>query len=269
MTNTEHNMQQSKEFIRMEREGHIGVIVFARSERRNALNFNMYAEIAMAMRAYQEDEDVRVILLCGEGKDFCAGNDIGDFQNFGTAVKDDGVDPQSFLDRGRSPSIDLAFVFMETDKPVIACVQGNAVGFGATMLLHCDVVIAEPDARLTFPFVNLALVPEAGSSLLLKERVGFLKAADILYNARSVGAEEGQSIDLISEIVGKGEARARGLEMGAALAAKPPIALRVTKRLLKADVEPLADRVMEEFKHISERSTSPEAQAVFAKFLKK
>lgn len=261
-------MNQATGFVRKEINGAIGTIVLARPERRNALKSAMYGEIADALREYQANDSIHVILLRGEGKDFCAGNDIGDFHAFGNAVEKTAIDPQSIVSR-KTPSIDLVFVLMEIDKPLIACIQGNAIGFGATMLLHCDVVVAESDARIKFPFVDLAMVPEAGSSLLLRERVGFLKAAEILYNAATVNAEDSCVLGLVSEVVPTGASLSRGTEIATILAAKPPAALRATKRLLRRDSEPLADRVMEEFRRIAERTSSPEARAVFANFLKK
>jgi enoyl-CoA hydratase/carnithine racemase len=261
-------LNQTTSFVKTERNGAIGSIVLSRPERRNALKSVMYGGIADALREFQRDDAIHVVLLRGEGRDFCAGNDISDFQAFGNVVEKTGLDPQSIVGR-KTPSIDLVHVLMEFDKPLIACIQGNAIGFGATMLLHCDVVIAEPDARLKYPFVDLALVPEAGSSQLLKERVGFLKAAEILFHASAVDAVTAQSLGLVSEVVATGAAATRGAEIAATFAAKPPAALRATKRLLKRDPEPLADRVTEEFRVIAERTTSIEARAVFEKFLKK
>jgi len=255
-------------FIRAEKNGAIGEIVLARPERRNALKSAMYGEIADALRAFQADDAVNVVTIRGEGRDFCAGNDISDFDAFGKAVEQHGIDPQIIVSR-TTPSIDLVYVMMEMDKPIIACIQGNAVGFGATMLLHCDFVIAEPDAKLRYPFVDLAMVPEAGSSLLLRQRLGYLKAVDILYNCKPVTAEDACQLGLATEVVAAGAGAARGAELAAALAAKPPKALRATKRLMMRDTEPLADRVSEEFRRIAERTASPEARAVFAKMLKK
>ncbi|MEY2756634.1 MAG: hypothetical protein RIR33_412 [Pseudomonadota bacterium] len=261
-------MSDPSGFIRVQQEGAVGTIVLARPERRNALKSVMYGEIADAIRGFQADDSVNAIVIRGEGRDFCAGNDISDFDAFGKAVERTGIDPQSIVSR-KTPSIDLVYVLMELDRPLIACVQGNAVGFGATMLLHCDVVIAEPDAKLRYPFVDLAMVPEAGSSLLMRQRLGYLKAADILFNARSVSAEEGLALGLFSEIVGSAASAARGAEIAAALSNKPPKALRATKRLMMRDSEPLSDRVTEEFRVIAERTSSPEARSVFARMLKK
>lgn len=261
-------MDQSTGFVRVEQQGAVGLITLSRPKQRNALKSAMYGEIADALRAFQDDDAIHVILLSGEGRDFCAGNDIGDFHAFGEIVEETGLDPQSIVGR-TTPSIDLVHVLMEIDKPLISCIQGNSVGFGATLLLHCDVVIADPTARLIFPFINLALVPEAGSTLLLKERVGLLKAAEILYNGAAVGCEEAEKIGLVSEIVAEGQSVTRGMEVAHTLAAKPTNAMRATKRLLKRDVEALTDRVTEEFKSIAERTSSDEARSVFAAMLAK
>jgi enoyl-CoA hydratase/carnithine racemase len=267
-TSEASTMTEPSGFIHVEREGAVGTIVLARPDRRNALKSVMYGEIADAIRSFQADDGVNAIVIRGQGRDFCAGNDISDFDAFGKVVEKTGLDPQSIVTR-KTPSIDLVYVLMELDRPIIACVQGNAVGFGATMLLHCDVVVAEPDAKLRYPFVDLAMVPEAGSTFLMRERLGYLKAAEILFNARPVSAEEGLALGLISEIVKPGAGAARGAEIAAAFAEKPPKALRATKRLMMRDYEPLGDRVSEEFRVIAERTSSPEARAVFARMLKK
>lgn len=256
-------------FIRLEREGGIGIITLARSERRNALKSVMYAEIAEALKSCDADSNIRAIVIRGEGRDYCAGNDINDFQHFGKVVDETNIDPKSVVNRERAPSVDLVYVMTEIRKPVVAAVQGNAVGFGATMLLLVDFVIVEPSAMLRYPFVDLAMVPEAGSSLLLKERVGAARAAQIMMITGSVGAEEALRIGLVNELVETGAGFTRAMEYAAILASKPPVALMETKALLRRDSEPLADRIQFEFEKIAERTTSAEAQAIFAKFLKK
>ncbi len=261
-------MNEATGFVRQERDGAIGLIVLARPESRNALNSAMYREIADALRAFQADDAIRAIVLRGEGRDFCAGNDIGDFQAFGDRVATTGPGSHNRVDR-TTPGVDLVYVLMELDKPLIASIQGNAIGFGATMLLHCDSVVAESDAQLRYPFVDLALVPEAGCTLLLKERVGFLKAAEILLNARAIDVTEALRLGLVSEVVANGSGSARAVAIAAALASKPHAALRATKRLLKRDGEPLRERVTEEFRVLFELMISTEARAVFARLLGK
>lgn len=260
-------MTEQTGFILRERRDAVAAIVLARPERRNALYTAMYGEIAQALRDYQADDTVHAIIIRGEGRDFCAGNDISDFQRFGS-VERTGRDPSSFVSR-TTPSIDLVYLLMEIDKPLIGAVQGNAAGFGATLLLHCDAVIVEPDAKLRYPFVDLALVPEAGSTLLMRQRLGPLRAADILLNARIVSAEDAVRWGLASEAAATGESAEQAWRLAAALAQKPPRALRETKRLLRRDDEPLGARVTEEFRVTMERTGSPEAQAVFARMLQK
>lgn len=262
-------MTEPTGFIRLERDGAVGIITLARPDRRNALKSQMYGEIADALRECDADDDLRAIVIRGEGRDFCAGNDIGDFQHFGKMVDASGIDPKSVVNRDRAPSVDLVYVMMETRKPIVAAIQGNAVGFGATMLLLVDFVLAEPDAVLRYPFVDLAMVPEAGSSQLLTERVGYAKAAEILMITGKVAADEALRIGLVNEVVAAGGGTARAMEYAAILAAKPPVSLMETKALLRRDTEPLANRVQYEFERIAERTTSAEAQAIFAKFLKR
>ncbi len=262
-------MSEPSGFIRLDREGSIGIITIARPERRNALLTAMYAEIGQALRDCDADPAIRVILLRGEGRDFCAGNDINDFQRFGKIVENTKIDPRSVVNRDRASSVDIVYVMMELKKPVVAAVQGNAVGFGATMLLLVDFVIVEPSTVLRYPFVDLAMVPEAGSSQLLKERVGYSKAAEILMITGKVEAEEAVRLGLANELVGTDAAFTRAMEYAAALTTKPPIALMETKALLRRDTELLADRVQYEFDRIAERTVSQEAQEIFAKFLTK
>jgi enoyl-CoA hydratase/carnithine racemase len=262
-------MSEPTGFIRLEREGCVGIITIARGDRRNALKSLMYGEIADALRSCDDDEQIRAIVLRGEGRDYCAGNDINDFHDFGKVVEGSKIDPKSVVNRDRAPSVDLVYVLTETRKPIIAAAQGNAVGFGATMLLLVDFVIAEPDTVLRYPFVDLAMVPEAGSSLLLKERVGVARASQILMISGKVEAAEALQIGLVNEVVEAGAAFTRAMEYAAILASKPPVALIETKALLRRDAEPLTDRIKYEFERIAERTTSAEAQAIFAKFLKK
>lgn len=262
-------MSDGAEFVRFERQGAIATIVLNRPDRRNALRQSMYGDIRDALRRFQADDTVRVVTMRGEGVDFCAGNDIADFHAFGNRVEESNTDPVSYVQRDRTASVDIVWALMEFDKPLVAAIQGNAVGFGATMLLHADAIVAEPDAKLRFPFVNLALVPEAGSSALLQQRIGFLKAAEVLYNGGSVPADEALRLGLVSEVVAAGGGHKRALEIAEVWAAKPPKAIQATKRLLKRDAEPLEARVTEEFRVIAERTPSPEARAVFAAMMKR
>lgn len=262
-------MSEPTSFIRFEREGGVGIITIARPERRNALKSVMYGEIANALKSCDADENIRAIVIRGEGRDYSAGNDINDFHDFGKVVDESNIDPKSVVNRERAPSVDLVYVMTEIRKPIVAAVQGNAVGFGATMLLLVDFVIAEPNTVLRYPFVDLAMIPEAGSSLLLKERVGAARAAQILMITGKVEADEAYRIGLVNEVVESGAGFTRAMEYAAILAGKPPVALMETKALLRRDPEPLVERIQHEFDKIAERTTSAEAQAIFAKFLKK
>lgn len=261
-------MTAQSEFVRVERDGPFGTIVLSRPDRRNALKSQMYADIGKALIALDSDPDVRVILMRGEGRDFCAGNDISDFKAYGEAVEKRGVTPTSVLGRS-TPSIDLVFVMKEVAKPIIAAVQGNAVGFGATLLLLIDAVVVEPDAKIRFPFVDLGLVPEAGSTQLLRERVGYLKAAQLLLGAGMVGAEEALAIGLATLGAEAGQGYSKALELAQLWASKPEASVRETKRLIRRQAEDLGDRMMEEFRVVVDLTSSPEAQAVFTRMMKK
>ena len=250
-------------YIRSTQEGAVGYVRINRPERRNALNSQMYADISSALIAFDENQEVNAIVLSGEGRDFCAGNDISDFRMFGDLVDQETFDPQSIVGR-QTPSIDIVYVMMELKKPLAAVVQGNVIGFGATMLLHCDIVVAEDTTKMRYPFVDLALVPEAGSSLLLKERMGFVEANKLLMLGGTVEADAALKHGLVTEVVPAGTGQARISEIANILASKPPQSLQATKRLIRRDPEPLGKRVEAEFSEIAVRTGSPEAQAVFA-----
>ena len=150
--------------IRREVAGGVLTLTFDRPEKKNAVTDAMYGALADALLAARDDGAVRAILFRGEGDLFCAGNDLGEFAAVAMGGAQGG-NVWRFL-----------HALADSDKPLIAAVQGNAVGVGATMLLHCDLVVLAEDARLTMPFVNLALVPEAASSLLLPARIGHARA---------------------------------------------------------------------------------------------
>lgn len=238
-------------------------IRFNRPDALNAFNTEMYADFADAISKVQADDNVAAVLLSGNGKDFCAGNDIASF------VAADAVDPEVLADRNVTPSTNVVHLLAELDKPLIGCLQGRAIGFGATMLLHCDFLIAEPSATLIYPFANIGIVPEAGCSALMEQRIGRLQTRKILMLGEPVRAEAALALGLVSELVADGEAKARGMEIAKAISKKPVDAMRATKRLLNRDSEPLADRMTAEFIELGHRLRSDETQAIMRSFKSK
>ena len=235
-------------------DGPLMTVTLARPDKRNALTATMYAALADALDAAEADPGVAALVLQSEGESFCAGNDIAEFLN--TPPPEAGAPVLRFLQ-----------ALAGTSVPLVAAIDGDAVGVGATMLLHCDFVLASDRARLRFPFVDLALVPEAGSTYLLPRRVGGLRAAELLLLGMGVGAREALALGLVSRIVPQAGLRGEAQSLGRALPAKPVGALRATKALMRGD-EGMHTRAMaREAAVLRTRLVSAEARAAFAGFL--
>jgi enoyl-CoA hydratase/carnithine racemase len=190
-----------------------------RPAKMNAINTAMYAELVSQLRSAASDSEVRTVLFVAEGPHFTAGNDIYDFlENPPEGMEADGF--QFILELHNFP------------KPLIAVVQGSAVGIGTTMLLHCDVVLATPSAVFSMPFVTLGLVPEAGSSYLLPQLMGYQRAAEILFTGRSFDAQEAHEFGLVGTIAE--DALEQGIAVAERIASQPPTAVTNTKALLKS-----------------------------------
>ena len=180
------------EHVRVERIDSVLAITLARPERRNAITVAMYADLAEAFETAASDPSIRLITIRGEGQDFAAGNDLADFLN---ALPRDTTD---------IPVWRLLRALAQCEIPVVAPVHGNCVGIGTTMLLPCDLVVADQTARFSLPFVDLALVPKAGSTLLLPQLVGRRRAARYLLLGEPFGADEALEIGLVSHVVPAG-----------------------------------------------------------------
>jgi len=245
--------------VRVDRRDSVLAITLDRPERRNAITVAMYSALADAIESAAGDPSIRLITIRGEGPDFTAGNDLNDFL---TALPRDSDD---------IPVWRLLRALARNEVPLIAAVQGNAVGIGTTMLLHCDLVIAEESARFSLPFVDLGLVPEAASSLLLPRLAGRRLAARYLLLAEPFGAREALGAGIVSHVVGDGELGAALGDVTARLLAKPAEALRLTQRLLRrGTAEEMLERIELENGHFAERLKSPEvAEAISAFFARK
>src|SRR6059058_4339084 len=208
------------EHVRVDRSGGVLAITLNRPERRNAITVAMYAALADAISGAFEDGETRLITIRGEGQDFAAGNDLADFLE--AVPRDEEI-----------PVWRLLRALAECETPLVAAVHGNCVGIGTTMLLHCDLVIADDTARFSMPFVDLALVPEAASSLLFPRLAGRRRAARYLLLSEPFSADEAQAMGLVSHRATEGALEAKLDEVVAALQAKPPEALRQTQRLLR------------------------------------
>ena len=225
-----------------------------RPDKKNALTTAMYRAMTAALADASARADIGAVLFAGRGDAFCAGNDLKDF----LAGPEGGAAAFAFI------RAIVAF-----DKPLVAAVQGLAVGVGTTMLFHCDLIYAAPDARFVMPFVNLGIVPEAGSSLLAPALMGHAKAAAMLMLGEPMDAQGADRVGLVTAIVPADQLLDHARARAAALMAKPPQALAVTRRLMKGDPAMLTARIEEEARLFRESLTSPEAQEAFTAFFEK
>lgn len=244
----------STEQVRIEDREGVRTVLIDRPAKKNALTSDMYATMAQAFAEADADDAVGAVLLSGSGGVFTAGNDLKDFLDAPPRTPDAPV--RRFLDS-------VAFC----SKPLVAAVPGLAVGVGTTILLHCDLVYASPDARFVTPFVNLGLVPEAGSSMLLPRLVGHARAARLLLLGEGIDAATALDWGLVSEVVPAGELEAKAWGTARALAAKPRRAIVESKRLMRAGQGDVARTMQNEFDIFGEMLGTPEAKAAFAAFL--
>ena len=246
------------EHVRVDRGGGVLAVTLNRPERRNAITIAMYAALADAIGGAGSDGETRLITIRGEGQDFAAGNDLADFLE----VRPGGGEEIAVWRFLR--------VLAECEIPILAAVHGNCVGIGTTMLLHCDLVIADESARFSMPFVDLALVPEAASSLLFPQLAGRRRAARYLLLCEPFGAAEAEAIGLVSHRVPAGQLGQKLNEVTDALLAKPPEALRQTQRLLRHGArDELLQRMKLESDAFAERLTSTEVKEAISAFFEK
>jgi len=240
-----------------EQSGAVLRVQLNRPASKNAMTSAMYITLADLFDSAAKDDEIRVVLWHGAGDSFCAGNDIGDF------VKN----PPG---AGESPQALLMKALINFDKPIIAAVHGAAIGGGTTMLTHCDFVFAGESAKFQMPFVNLALVPEFGSSCTIPARAGYLRAAELILTGQSFDAREAAELGVVTRVVPNQELLATATDTAQKLAQKPPAALRACKRLLRQSTrEQLEQAVRLENEEFSERVRSAEAKEAFTAFLEK
>lgn len=246
----------ASEHVRVNREGPVLSIVLDRPERRNAITVAMYAALGDAVRSAAGDPDLRLITIRGEGADFTAGNDLMDFLQ---EARPDAI--------GELPVGRFLHALADNEVPIIAAVQGNAIGIGTTLLLHCDLVLADAGAHFKMPFVELGLVPEAASSLILPRLSGRRAAARMLLLGESFGAEEAERWGIASHIVPAGGLEETLASTVSTLLARPPEALRLTQRLLRsADRAEIGERIRIEGSHFGDRLKSDEIKQAIAAF---
>jgi len=240
-----------------EQSGSVFRVQLNRPASKNAMTSAMYIALAEVFNTAAKDDQVRVVLWHGAGDSFCAGNDIGDF------IKN----PPG---AGESPQTLLMKALIGFDKPIVAAVQGAAIGGGTTMLTHCDFVFAGENAKFQLPFVNLALVPEFGSSFSIPARTGYLRAAELFLTGQFFDARRAAELGLVTRVVPNQELLATATETVQKLAQKAPAALQACKRLLKQSTrEQLEQAVKREGEEFSARVRSAEAKEAFTAFLEK
>jgi len=234
------------------------VVTLNRPAKKNALTAQMYSLLADAIAEADRRHDVRAVLLRGEGGNFTSGNDIGLFVN---AQATEHQEP---------PAAPFLRAVIALSKPLVACVCGHAVGIGATVLLHCDYVVASDDARIRFPFVDLGLCPEFASTLLLQQVVGRNKATEWLLLAATIPAAEAHRAGLINRVMPLETVAAEALSIARCLAAKPRQALMATRGLVREATETLVrDSLQREMVVFDTLRQSPEAQEIFRRFLQR
>ena len=244
------------EHVVTETAGGVLTLRFNRPDKKNALTAAMYGAAAAVLRAAEADATVRAAVITGSGDSFTAGNDLKDFlENPPT-----GPDASVFQFMGALASF---------SKPVIAAVNGVAVGIGTTLLLHCDLAYAVTSAKFQLPFVNIAIVPEFASSLLLPRLVGAARAAELLLLGEAFAAERALTLGLINGVVAPAELMPLVATKAATLAAKPPAALRAAKALLRGDHPEIAARIAAENKVVGECLASPEFKEAATAFFEK
>jgi enoyl-CoA hydratase/carnithine racemase len=240
-----------------EQIGNILSIQLNRPAKKNAMTSSMYITMAALLNGAAKDDQIRAVLWHGAGNSFSAGNDIEDF------VKN----PPG---PGESPQSQLIHALINFEKPLIAAVQGAAIGGGTTMLAHCDFVYAGESAKFQLPFVNLALVPEFGSSYLLPLRFGYARAAELILLGKPFDALRAAELGLVTQVVPDQSVLSTATETARTLAAKPAAAVQASKRLMKHSLlEQLEQAVKLENEVFAERVRSDDAKQAFTAFVAK
>ncbi len=231
-----------------------------RPEKKNALTQAMYQALTNALNDGENNSEVGAFMFVGSGGCFTAGNDIKDFLE-AASTEDDDSDSSEVLTFIRTlPKI---------TKPIVAAVEGVAVGIGTTMLFHCDLVYASPNTIFATPFIDLGLVPEAGSSLLMPSRLGYARAAEMLLLGERASAEQMHAAGVVNAIVASEDLEAHAHAAAKKLAQKPPAALALTRQLMRGDGAMLEAQIQKEITVFSQQMVSPEAREAFQAFLEK
>lgn len=244
--------------VQTELQGRVLHLILNRPDKKNALTGAMYVALVEALEQGEADNTVRAFVLRGNGDSFSAGNDIEDFIQ--KPWKNEQVPPAERFIRAVA----------NLEKPIVAAVQGSAAGVGATILLHCDLVYAADDTKFLMPFVNIGLIPEAGSTLLLPELIGHRRAAELLLLATPYSAQRAYELGLVNHVVPVNEVLNAASSAAQVLAEKPAGAIRLSKRMMKQHYRSELGQVMrDEVLAIAEKLDSPECREALTAFMQK
>lgn len=243
------------ELVHVSNEGPIRTIRMNRPDKKNALTLPMY--IAMT-EAIETADSARCILIAGSPGIFSAGNDLQDFHN--AAQAGEGLN---------KPILRFLYALARSERPIVAAVEGLAVGIGTTMLLHCDYVVASSDARFSTPFVQLGLVPEAASSLLMPRLMGHRRAFSLLVMGRAMDAQSALAAGLVNAVAATPEVLSEAIKAARDIAALPSEAVATSRQLMRGAPAEIVSRIDEEAALFKTRLQSPEARAAFEAFLQR
>jgi enoyl-CoA hydratase/carnithine racemase len=238
-------------------EEQVRTIAMRRPEKKNALTQEMYLAMTEAIDAAQSNAAIGCLVITGHSGVFTAGNDVSDFLQAATADRD-VARPKNFVNFLQS--------LVQSTKPVVAAVDGIAVGIGTTMVLHCDYVVASTTAAFSSPFIQYGLVPEGASSLLVPNLMGHQRAFALLVMGRSMSAEEAREAGLVNTVVSPGHALGEARKVARQICALPAEAVAMTGKLLRPPVKDVVDRMDQEDRLFGERMRTPEAIAAFNNF---
>ena len=233
------------------------VLTINRPDKKNALTTAMYETLTEDFIAASQDDGVRSLMIKGAGGNFTSGNDLKDFMAAGNLSAD-------------SPVMQFLKQLAVFPKPLIAAVEGCAIGIGTTLLLHCEFVVSADNALFQTPFIRLGLVPEGASSLLMPQKLGYHHAAKLLLTGESVSAQDALAMGLVAEVVAPGEVEAKALALAESLNQLPPAAMRLSKTLLKGhEQESVLTTIVREAEVFAGQLQSEEAKEAFTAFFEK
>jgi enoyl-CoA hydratase/carnithine racemase len=244
------------ELVTVTDEGPVRIVRMNRPEKKNALTMAMYEAMASGIETARQNSALHCLLIAGAPTVFCAGNDIGDFLKM--AGEDAGLG---------TPILRFLYALAHCELPLVAAVQGNAVGVGTTMLMHCDHVVASNEARFSTPFVSLGLVPEAASSLIAPRLLGHARAFSLLVMGRPLSADEAKSAGLVNTVVAPDAVEAEAMKAARAIAALPPQAVLASRHLMRGQPDEIIARIDAEAEQFKARLRSGEARNAFEAFM--